>query len=743
MQLMSWMLGRLGSRFSLFFEPHHRRVMHSALGRLLDRPLDLAVGLIEPNGTERVLPLSREGAGFTDVEQFERMNSITFRGHASHLGLRFEFNVHAVFYPGEEGLCAMPAFYLECRVNPSPRAVDVPRGGTRPERVRLVLRVGRPETRITTSGASRIELAYRAPLEAEGLDGQRVGLERDVEVVERIQSLNEGCEATREGRGLTLELPVTEVGSGMKWRLVWGAYCGEPVTEVEVDGRTRQGWFHYTDWWADLDEVMEEAIRSRDYRLSLSRRFEKLMDETSLDPAERHLLHQGFQAQLASGWWLNLEGGDQWYSAWEGRRLRQAPIEAAYNASLFYLSLWPDLLAKQLRQWARFACDHPASGGCRLPGDGGLGTRIGPGEVGAGGAAGQPRPARRVKVACDYLLMLQAYTRLTGDLAVAGQVAETVAGLGRYLAWSETHKGSLQEEGVSVWEDEAEPLVRMAGGQTSLRVKRAAGLQAAGDLLGLLQRGEAGGALDSQAEASGRDVDGTAWLLDHYVICTACAGAELVDPVTDRPVTDPARERVEEGYSIYSAGALLLPTMAGRPWLLQQDRVARDLVAATRETLEPYGCAHTSGDPSRVWMSQNLWRDVLARYAEAPLNRYGLAHRYWEQQVVSNTFERSRGFADAYGNEAGAFSSRGGVVFGLLLGRVRLRIDRLAPGGQRISADPDRHAPGRWPLLPLADWKAGKIPVCVVNEDGRVTVESELDPLIIRGQETGDHGLIG
>ncbi|MDX1564972.1 MAG: hypothetical protein R3236_06175, partial [Phycisphaeraceae bacterium] len=74
------------------------------------------------------------------------------------------------------------------------------------------------------------------------------------------------------------------------------------------------------------------------------------------------------------------------------------------------------------------------------------------------------------------------------------------------------------------------------------------------------------------------------------------------------------------------------------------------------------------------------------------------------------------------------------TTLGLILSRCRLRIDRLAPGGQRIVVDPDRGIPGRWPLLPLADWKAGKIPVCVVNDDGRVFVESEADPVIIHGQ---------
>ncbi|MCC7390498.1 MAG: hypothetical protein IT431_17230, partial [Phycisphaerales bacterium] len=88
MQLMTWTLSRLGSRFNLLFEPYKRRVMHSALGRFLDVPLDLQVGLIEPDGTERVLPFSAKGELFYNCEPFERRNSISFRGFSEKSKLR-------------------------------------------------------------------------------------------------------------------------------------------------------------------------------------------------------------------------------------------------------------------------------------------------------------------------------------------------------------------------------------------------------------------------------------------------------------------------------------------------------------------------------------------------------------------------------------------------------------------------------------------------------------------------------
>lgn len=70
-------------------------------------------------------------------------------------------------------------------------------------------------------------------------------------------------------------------------------------------------------------------------------------------------------------------------------------------------------------------------------------------------------------------------------------------------------------------------------------------------------------------------------------------------------------------------------------------------------------------------------------------------------------------------------------------------IDRLAPGGRLLSVEPDLTRPQRWLLLALADWRAGRIPTCVVSPDGHVAIEGQTDPIIIRGQAMGDADMIG
>ena len=159
-------------------------------------------------------------------------------------------------------------------------------------------------------------------------------------------------------------------------------------------------------------------------------------------------------------------------------------------------------------------------------------------------------------------------------------------------------------------------------------------------------------------------------------------------------------------------------------------RLRSDLYNAMRETLSPYGCGHSTLEPENVWVSQNLWRDHLGAYLGLSWPPY-LAQRYWDMQVMSNTHLQSLGFVDCYIGNNLSFFPRGVTSIGYLLAQPRLVIDRLHEEGPKISVDPDRHINQRLPLLPLADWKAGKIPVCVVDATGRVTIEGQIDPVTI------------
>lgn len=772
MQLMTWTIARLGSRFALTFEPYRRRVLHSATGRFCDAPLDLMAGMVEPDGTTRVLPFTRRvthGGDIADFElrpdpptgegvvrdllnpeQFERVNSITYRGHSETHHLRFELNLHSVFYPQDDKLCVMPAFYLEMRVHPMRRVRWFGKASRHPRTVKLVLRLARPDTRITSEGKPEggcsIRLAYDAPLRPASQDLPDAihprYPQRTVPVEERIVSLNPGCIATPEGDGLTYEIPVTEPASGTKWRLVWGTFVGDPVMRVGHSGNddedVRNGRFRYTRYWSSLDEVLDDAVATRDDRLAHSRRFEKVLDQAPLDQAQAHLLNQSFQAYLSNTFWCDLDGVEEddvdaatrskaddpreWFSVWEGSCFFNSTIDVEYNISPLYLAIWPHLLRQQLRQWARYAHDHEASGGKFLSHDTGVAAE----PLGQGYGHDM-----QVEENSNYLLMLQAYCRWTGHTDLAYDLASLVRSLADYLKWTDRDGSGFPSEGVANTVDDASAAIQYSRKQTYLAVKRVAALRAAGDVLTIAGKREAADVFLDTADRDAEQIADAAWLGDHYAVCVDPSAEGIVDVNTGKPVPF-TRLTGWDAYSIYTGNGLLLPYMVGQPLMLPTARLKADLLHANRETLSRYGCGHTSAEPDNVWVSQNLWRDMLARY----LGLHGPSHaaRYWDMQVMSNTHQQSYGFIDTYINNALCFYPRGITSITWLLATPRLVIDRLAPGGTYITVDPDRDQPSRWPLLPLADWKAGKVPVCVVDTAGRATIEGGHDPIIIHGQ---------
>ncbi len=767
MQLMTWTMARLGSRFSLLFEPYRRRVMHSGLGRFLDEPLDLMVGMIEPDGTERVMPFCQEGVLLHNLEQFERANSITFRGFSERYRLQFELNIHSPFYPQHEAICLMPAFYMELRLNPVDRVRWYDAAATPPQECRLFIRLRRDNTQITTTaecgedepGYSAINLSYEnrlvpARYKAEMTAAQNQGGPM-ASVSERLVSLNPGCEVSADGNGLELDLPITAMGSGVKWRLVWASYCDDPVMSVAPGGGSadpRPARLRYRRWWDDLDAVVEQAVVMRDDWLAHSRRFEKLFDQMSLSWPGRHLFNQSFGAFLSNTFWCELDnvedkasGVEQWFSVWEGAALLHSTLDVEYNASLFYLTLWPRLLGMQLHQWSQFTREHSASGGRYLGHDLGQGLSVG----GEGFKLDLP-----VEENCDFLLLHQAYAHWTGDVTLANVQASTIAALARYLLWSDREECGYVSISSYASGEEVGPVRRDVPRQTHLAVKRLAALQAAADLLrrhGSTQFQAFADQCESVVESALPKIEQTAWLGDHYALCVAngtlgtgatASSASNVASVgglagVSEQLNDTELLPGHDAYSIYTANSLLLPMMIGQPSVLDPDHLAEDAVNALRETLGPYGCDHTTAEPNNhVWISQNLWRDHVSRYLK--VHQPDLAPRYWDMQVMSNTHGQSLGYVDTYISNSLSFYPRGITAIGSVLAMPRLVIDRLAPGGQLLAVDPDRDRAQRWPLLPLADWQGGKIPVCVVDAQGEVTIEGEIDPVIIRGQQEAE-----
>jgi len=746
MQLMSWQIARLGSRFGMLFEPYKHRVMHSAMGRLLDRPMDLCVGMVEPDGTERTLPFTTIGKPLVNCEQFERFNSITYRGYSGKHNIRFELNIHSPFYPQDEKLCLLPVFYLEFRVHHVIHARWRQQAQEEDMKVRLFLRIKRPDTQVFVD-EQQIHMKYDNHLSFNA-DRSSPFPETNpppqggptVQALERIVSLNPEAEPTAEGDGLTIQMPVTMPDQGTKWRLVWCAHVAEPIAKVSRNqAETYDASFRYVDHWPTIDDVVEEAVSTRDDHLAHSRRIEKLIQQASLNIAQQHLVSQSWQSYLANTFWLSHEDPGvaeeksppgtrkPWFSVIEGSRLLQSNLNAECNAAMFYLGMWPKLLKMILSQFLERVTEHEPSGGAIVDHD-------------LGGALDMAVPAydhpSPTDQNADLLALMQTYARWAGDTSLVQEHHALITKLAKYLHWTDRDHSGFPSTGVSTTHGSRySPAFRSSPKQTYLAVKRVVGLRAAADLLkhaGTPDVAPDAKAFEEEAEASAPKIVEEAWYADHFMVC--------VDPA----FTQSAGQDLSNVYCIYNANAELLPMMVGMPTALPEDLLTKDLSSGKRETTRRYGCCNTTVETDHLRISQNLWRDLLARYMK--LNWASSASHYWDMQVMCNTHLQSKGFVDAYITDNLAHYPRGVTVLGKLLAGPRLIIDRLAPGtgGTYITIDPDRNAPARFPLMPLADWKAGKVPIAVVTEDGEVRIESEIDRIIVHGQDKpSSEGLIG
>lgn len=745
MQLMSWQIARLGSRFGMLFEPYKQRVMHGAMGRLLDRPMDLCVGMVEPDGTERTLPFTTTGKPLVNCEQFERFNSITYRGYSGKHNIRFELNIHSPFYPQDEKLCLLPVFYLEFRVHHVIHARWRQQADEADMNVRLFLRINRPDTQVFVDGP-QVHMRYDSHLTVNA-DRSSPFPETNpppsdgptVTALERIVSLNPEAQPTEEGDGLTIVMPVTMPDQGTKWRLVWCAHVADPVARVKRAGREYDAGFRYVDHWPTIDDVVDQATSTRDDHLAHSRRIEKLIQQAPMNIAQQHLVSQAWQTYLANTFWLShkdpgVEEGRcpegaraSWFSVIEGSRLLQSNLNAECNAAMFYLGMWPRLLDMLIRQFLERTTDHEPSGGAVVDHD--LGSALNMTAMAYEHSSPTDQNA-------DLLALMQAYARWSGDASHVKEHHQLITKLAKYLDWSDRDHSGFPSVGVSTTHSSRySPAFRSSPKQTYLAVKRIVGLRAAADLLkyaGTPDVAPDAKAFEQEAEAAAPKVIEESWYGDHFKVC--------VDPAFSAE----AGQDLANVYCIYNANAELLPLIVGMPTAMPAELLMKDLASGKRETTRRYGCCNTTVETDHLRISQNLWRDMLARYLH--LRWPSSASHYWDMQVMCNTHLQSKGFVDAYITDNLAHYPRGVTALGYLLAGPRLIIDKLAPGasGTYITIDPDRTSPARWPLLPLADWKAGKVPIAVVTDDGEVRIESEIDPIIVHGQDKPSHeGLIG
>ncbi|MCK4275323.1 MAG: hypothetical protein KAX78_02345, partial [Phycisphaerae bacterium] len=116
MPVMSTCLARLGSRFSIIFDPHNRKVHYGALGLMCQETAEMVIGLDDRKGSYCTLPLAGEGEKFYVLDQQQTMTSLVYEAHSIKHGVKLTTQIVAPFWPQDERTSTVPAYIFKFRL---------------------------------------------------------------------------------------------------------------------------------------------------------------------------------------------------------------------------------------------------------------------------------------------------------------------------------------------------------------------------------------------------------------------------------------------------------------------------------------------------------------------------------------------------------------------------------------------------------------------------------------------------
>ncbi len=698
--LYETILSKLGSRMSLNFRPQEQAVVYSPLGRYYDGRLDLALG-VTVEGESRCLPFTAKHQHFPEIEQHLTMTSVLYRATWREKGLRLEAEFISPFYPQDEKLSTAPILYVRLAVLPFGQTPDSRRRG----RVEVIFHQDWDSRAagVTSLGESAEATTLRREMEidlAQTEIGTSAFFAPALEPLEMTLACDEVLAAEAPDlvtnvRGFTCTL---ECGTDEAW-ITWVCHTPDPILDIQ----TEKAPFKYTEFFASVEEVLDYATTQREEILQRTRFFDSLISEASLTPAEKDLHAFGFQSYLANTWWALRPDGRDWYSVWEGCCLFHSTVDVEYNMAPFYLLFWPRLLELEIDAWAEFALTRPDVAGKYMSHDIGIRHQV--------SAQAYPH-AMEIEENCNYLLMLHALWRVTGDDAPIRRHWSLARDLAAFLHDADRNGNGFPQVGVANTIDDASPAVQFSHEQTYLAVKTAAACRATTTMAQQVGDQHEAEACEAQVRLIEKTLQREAWLSDHYAVCIDRGITEVADPWNEgQLLTDvlDAEGRIIgwDAYSLYTSLGLLTLQMTGTPLPLGDlERLRQDLRCAAEQSRGPYGCFHSSADHSNEWISMNLHRDFVAAYLGLDLitPHTGL---YWNFELHNNSlWGRGGCFTDTYGGNFLHYYPRGLTSLGMLAALGGIVFDKVAG---RLELVPVRW-PLRLPLVQLADWTALRVP---------------------------------
>jgi hypothetical protein len=513
--------------------------------------------------------------------------------------------------------------------------------------------------------------------------------------------------AKREGNRFSIEVPIHEFGK----RALDVFWCSHNGPVLEVFGKKHP--FLYASRFASLEAVADWARTNGGDIFANAKKVDAIVAGNNLSPSINHLMAQTLHSWLMNTWWVDRDGKD-WFSVWEGSCGFHSTVDVEFTQSPFYLAVWPELLGIELDYWPEFS-----KSGTLTLGDRGEGTEFLSHDCGAMAQAnGQDYPHEmEVEETTNYLIMLYAHWRRTGNFSIARKWAKTVVKYLHFLERCDTKGKGVPDVGVANTIDDGAPALQYGREQVYLAVKTLAAFQCGAAILEELGDTATATHFRKKADFIRGRVESEGWKDDHYICLLNTDGRGLKNPWTGK---DLGMEIVPgwDGYHIYTANGLAPLDMVGFSTGLDETRLEKDLVNATEACLCEYGCSHSDYEADEYalgglqdgmagvsakpgWISMNMLRDISALYRGLDFRH--LSERYWNWQVTTNA-QAPALFFETFGGNNLHFYPRGVAVWGFFDALAGLRIDRVA--GRDEARPVISHL--KVPRLIDADWKAGK-----------------------------------
>jgi hypothetical protein len=696
----------LGSRLGWITAPAQRRCYLPRYGPFPGTPFEVWAGL-RWDGKERILPLASGAETFAFCEQTITPTSISISGIDPESRLKFSLTLQIPFRPGDADFSTMPALLISVTV----KRLAIPFRWTPPLPTESIL----PVEAFVTFGGQALTVQV-------GTDGLDIGFETPLFVpipgaapgathgptTQRAQHDSViAIEGELKGTEFVSHIAALEPGEErLALRLAW---CAFDDAVMVVKGEHAP--FRYRRQVAKLEDVCVWARQNAEAIARSAEAFTAIVSRHSLGETVDHLLAYTFHAWLLNTWWVDSPTAGDWYVCWEGSCYFHSTVDVEYNQMPLYFAIWPELARLLLNEWPQFA-----QSGESLLGESGKGSAflchdIGAGVVGNGQV--YPHPME-VEENANYLLAALAYWRRTGDDSPLCTNRDVIVQLLNFLVAADTNANGVPDVGVSNTIDDACPAVQFAREQVYLGVKTYAALLAGIAILDHL--GIAAEKYQTQADRLLVTIEGEGWRDDHFLVCLPSAVNGAINAWTGLPVTEAEMANWDSPH-IYTSNGLVLLDMIGFPHPLDGEKIKTDLHTARSATLTRYGCRHLARDDNAVWMAMNIWRDMAAAYHK--IDFLGDIERYWEWQTTVNSREVMLFYESAFGNQL-CFYPRGVTLWGIFDAVAGMRYDKVTGRKSFTPLRPTLQVP----LLTLADWQAGSVPLLTVSDGQIVGQES-------------------